>query len=50
MSGLNLTSVAALALDAFAVATAVFLILELNQPFSGLLHVPTMSIEATLKL
>ena len=49
MSGLNLTSVVALALGAFAVATAIFLILELNQPFSGLLHVPTMSIEATLK-
>jgi hypothetical protein len=48
MSGLNLTSVA-LALDAFAVAPAIFLILELNRPFSGLLHVPTMSIEATLK-
>jgi ABC-type multidrug transport system fused ATPase/permease subunit len=49
MSGLNLTSVVALALGAFAVATAIFLILELNRPFSGLLHVPTMSIEATLK-
>ena len=49
MSGLNLTSVVALALGAFAVATAIFLILELNQPFSGLLHVPTMSIEATLR-
>jgi hypothetical protein len=36
-------------LGAFAVATAIFLILELNQPFSGVLHVPTMSIEATLK-
>jgi hypothetical protein len=49
MSGLNLTSVAALALGALAVATAIFLILELNRPFSGLVHVPTMSIEATLK-
>jgi hypothetical protein len=49
MSGLNLTSVVALALGALAVATAIFLILELNRPFSGLLRVPTMSIEATLK-
>ena len=49
MSGLNLTSVVALALGAFAVATAIFLILELNRPFSGVLHVPTMSIEATLR-
>ena len=37
------------AIGAFAVTTAIFLILELNRPFSGLLHVPTMSIEATLK-
>lgn len=49
VSGLNPTSVAALALGAFAVATAIFLILELNQPFSGLFHLPTMSIEATLR-
>jgi ABC-type multidrug transport system fused ATPase/permease subunit len=49
MSDLNLTSVVALASGAFAVATAIFLILELNRPFSGLIHVPTMSIEATLR-
>jgi hypothetical protein len=49
MSSLNPTSVVALAFGAFAVATAIFLILELNQPFSGLFHVPTMSIEATLR-
>jgi len=49
MSGLNPTSVVALAFGASAVATAIFLILELNQPFSGLFHVPTMSIEATLR-
>jgi hypothetical protein len=49
MSGLNPTSVVALAFGALAVATAIFLILELNQPFSGLFHVPTMSIEATLR-
>ena len=49
MSGLNPTSVGALAFGAFAVATAIFLILELNQPFSGLFHLPTMSIEATLR-
>jgi hypothetical protein len=34
MSGLNLTSIVALALGSFAVATAIFLILELNRPFS----------------
>jgi hypothetical protein len=34
MSGLNPTSVAALAFGAFAVATAIFLVLELIQPFN----------------
>ena len=49
MSGLNPTSIVALAFGAFAVATAILLILELNQPFSGLFPLPTMSIEATLR-
>jgi hypothetical protein len=49
LSGLNPTTVAAVAFGAFAVASAIFLILELNMPFSGLFRVPTTSIEATLK-
>ena len=49
LSGLNPTTVAAVAFGAFAVASAIFLILELNMPFSGLFRVPTASIEATLK-
>jgi hypothetical protein len=49
LSGLNPTSVAALAFGAFAVASAIFLILEMNQPFSGLLRVPATSVEATLR-
>jgi hypothetical protein len=36
VSGLNPTSLGALAFGSFAVASAIFLILELNQPFSGL--------------
>ena len=36
VSGLNATSLGALAFGSFAVASAIFLILELNQPFSGL--------------
>jgi hypothetical protein len=49
VSGLNPTSVAAVAFGAFAVASAIFLILELNMPFSGLFRVPAASIEATIK-
>jgi len=49
LSGLNPTSVAAVAFGAFAVASAIFLILELNMPFSGLFRVPVASIEATIK-
>jgi hypothetical protein len=44
-SGLNPTSLGALAFGSFAVASAIVLILELNQPFSGLFRVPSASIE-----
>ena len=47
-SGLNPTSLGALAFGSFAVASAIFLILELNQPFSGLFRVPSTSIERTI--
>jgi hypothetical protein len=49
LSGLNPTSIAALAFGSFAVASAIFLILELNQPFSGLLRIPAVSIEQTIR-
>jgi hypothetical protein len=48
VSGLNATSLGALAFGAFAVASAIFLILELSQPFSGLFRIPTASIEQTM--
>ena len=48
VSGLNTTSLGALAFGAFAVASAIFLILELNQPFSGLFRIPANSLEQTL--
>ena len=48
ISGLNPTSVGALAFGSFAVASAIFLILELNQPFSGLFRVPSASVERTI--
>ena len=50
MSHLNTTSVGALALGSFAVATAIFLILELNQPFSGLFRIPSASIEQAMEV
>jgi hypothetical protein len=49
LSGFNSTSVAALGLGAFAVASAVFLILELNSPFNGLFRVPGAGVEQTIK-
>ena len=48
ISGLNRTTLGALTFGSFAVASAIFLILELNQPFSGLFRVPSASIEQTI--
>src|SRR5271166_1103597 len=48
ISGLNPTSLGALAFGSFAVASAIFLILELNQPFSGLFRLRSASIEKTI--
>jgi hypothetical protein len=47
-SGLNPTSLGALAFGSFAVASAIFLILELNQPFSGHFRVPSAPIERAI--
>jgi hypothetical protein len=49
LSRLNATSVLALVVGAFAVASAIFLILELNEPFSGLFRLPGASVEQTIK-
>jgi hypothetical protein len=49
LSRFNGTSVAALAFGSFAVASAVFLILELNEPFTGLLRIPGASVEQTIR-
>jgi ABC-type multidrug transport system fused ATPase/permease subunit len=48
ISGLNPTSIGALAFGSFAVASAIFLILALNQPFSGLFRVSSASVESTI--
>ena len=49
LSRLNATSVAAVLVGAFAVASAIFLILELNEPFSGVFRIPGASVEQTIK-
>jgi hypothetical protein len=46
LSGLNGTSVAALAFGSFAVGSAIFLILELGQPYTGLF--PAASMDQTI--
>jgi ABC-type multidrug transport system fused ATPase/permease subunit len=48
ISGLNPTSLGALAFGSFAVASAIFVIRELNQPFSGLFRVPSAPIERAI--
>ena len=40
LSRLNITTLAVLALGSFAIGSAIFLILELNEPCSGLFKVP----------
>jgi hypothetical protein len=49
LSRFNATSVAALAFGSFAVASAMFLILELNEPFTGLFRIPGASVEQTIR-
>ena len=48
LSRLNATTVAALAFGAFAVGTAVFLILELSEPFSGKFRIPPGAVDQML--
>jgi hypothetical protein len=50
LSRLNATTVVALAFGAFAVGTAVFLILSLSEPFTGLLRLPSGAIEQMLEV
>jgi hypothetical protein len=48
VSPVNATAVTALALGAFAVASAVFLIIELSQPYTGLFRIPPGALEQTI--
>ena len=49
LSGTNPTTIAALALGAVSVASAMFLILDLSQPYSGLFRIPPAAMEQTLE-
>jgi hypothetical protein len=49
LSGTNPTTIAALAFGAISVASAMFLILDLTQPYSGLFRVPPSAIQQTLE-
>ncbi len=48
LAKLNGTAVVAAFIGAFAIGSAVFLILELNQPFTGFFRIPAVAIEQTL--
>jgi hypothetical protein len=50
LARLNATAVAAAFVGAFAVGSAVFLILELNAPFTGLFRIPAAAMEQTLSV
>ena len=50
LARLNGTAVIAAFIGAFAIGSAVYLILELNQPFSGLFRIPGASMETALKV
>ena len=49
LSRTNPTTLAALALGAFAVASAIYLILDLSEPYSGLFRVPTAGLVQTIE-
>lgn len=48
LSGTNHTTIAALGLGAFAVATAMFLILDLGEPYSGMFRVSPAALEQAI--
>ena len=48
VSDANSTTVIALALGAFAVASAVFIIIELSHPYTGMFRIPPAALEQTI--
>jgi hypothetical protein len=49
LSRINSTTVVALGFGAFAVASALFLIIELSQPYTGLFRVPAAALEQSIE-
>lgn len=49
LSQINATTLAALGFGAFAVASAIFLILELSQPYTGLVRMSPAALEQTIE-
>ena len=49
VSPVNATVIATLALGAIAVASAIFLIIELSQPYSGLFRIPAAALKQTIE-
>jgi hypothetical protein len=48
LSGSNATTIATLALGAISVASGIYLILDLSQPYSGLFRVSRAALETTI--
>jgi hypothetical protein len=48
LARLNGTAIVAAFIGAFAVGSAIFLILELNQPFTGLFRIPPAAMQQAL--
>jgi hypothetical protein len=48
LSHFNATTIGALAFGAFAVASAIFLILELSEPYTGLFRTSPAALEQTI--
>lgn len=48
LSSINVTTMAALAFGAFTVGSAIFLILELSQPYTGIFRISPAAIEQTI--
>jgi hypothetical protein len=49
LSGTNPTTIVVLTLGALTVASAMFLILDLSQPYSGLFRIPSSAMEQTIE-
>jgi hypothetical protein len=50
LSGANHTTIAALGLGAFAIATAVFLILDMSEPYSGVFRVSPAALQQAIEV